>query len=52
MPYRPPPTQLQAANLHHDGDWNYKRQRPNRGEDVVGISAFCKDAGNGDVFHT
>jgi len=32
------------------GYYNYERRKPQGGEDVVGISAFAKDAGN--VFHT
>jgi predicted dithiol-disulfide oxidoreductase (DUF899 family) len=31
--------------------WNYERQKPDAGEDVVGISAFVKDEAGG-IFHT
>jgi predicted dithiol-disulfide oxidoreductase (DUF899 family) len=31
--------------------WNYERQKPDAGEDVVGISAFTNDEA-GDIFHT
>src|SRR5258707_7865657 len=33
--------------------WNYERQKPGGGEDVVGISAFAKnEAGSENIFHT
>jgi len=41
------PEEVKNGNAY----WNYKRQTPGGGEDVVGISAFAKDDAGG-IFHT